>query len=987
MTGSGVPSLVEFTVAFPKGASMFVRAKGVGVSVVLSLVGLVLTAGAVGAAGDPNAAIENALQEGQPARARALALKRANEAHDADNRLAEVGTLADLGNLFRSWGYYEDARLYLQRMLQVCEGFNPPEHLGLAKCELNVALLYQDAENFIEAGRHYERCRRQLELAETAPSTVLQNQPGAEAGLRRFLNYLLPNNLGKRYEKTGQYAEGEREFTRAAERLGQSPANLRAVDQLRYAEAINNRGWLRFTWARSLQNPTGGADALPGANRTPQALFQDAFADIQAAKDIRERLRARQDVSREANEKFAQSLNNLALAFYAQGQLGEAEQELRQSLRMYKEVFGGKHPEVGRVEHNLAAVLRSEGQFREARQLHLASLTILEANEGPQHPDVGAAHAWLAWLQAAAGQPDWPGAALEMDKARHIFRQHIGRVLSSQSEAAQLAFLETKDRPQFHAALTLGVRAAAERAALQAAGQKVVDEAAEWLLNGKGVTPEVLAERIVRARQSTDANAQALNRQLSQVRDEMAAHSVRRPAGEAGREDTLARQEADLSTKLALQLGHPPAEPWVDLLEVRRVLASDRALAGKAVLIDIARFELIDFRSGGTDFVGREEHYAAWVIPPDGEGQVRVFDLGPAERIDQAVKALRDDIESQYKKSTRRLDRAAELRFQQRSRAVADLVLKNLYPYVGEYERWLVSPDSNLWLVPWAALVLPGDGGEATYAVEKHAISLVSSGRDLVTIGRALAALRARGLRRGAPLILADPDLGEAPRGKRALFEPLDAASVEAGLIAPSLGTYTGTANLEPLYGKDATTAAFLRAERPMALVLCTHGFFFDKGKDLANPLLRCGVALAGANASDDGLLLGVKVLQTDLRGTDLVVLSACETALGKVREGEGVANLQAAFRLAGAQTVLGTLWEVPDLDTAQLTSTFFERLATRKVQDKAEVLREAQVDLIKKLRSQPQRSAHPFRWAALTMTGQWAITLDAPKGNGRQAP
>ena len=283
---------------------------------------------------------------------------------------------------------------------------------------------------------------------------------------------------------------------------------------------------------------------------------------------------------------------------------------------------------------------------------------------------------------------------------------------------------------------------------------------------------------------------------------------------------------------------------------------------------------------------------------------------------------------------------------------MAALVLQPILEQVGTAKKLFISPDAALWLVPWAALPL----ADGRYAIQQYQFQFVISGRDLVVPAAAATDTT-------KPVIMADPDYDLPPAavaaGTRAALPksspaPVDSLALrtmsadggaighvqrlpgtakEAKSIAPQLASY---ARDQPrlLTGPAALEGVFKQLARPKVLVLCTHGFFvadqpFEPdqraaplgsdnpraallalgGKPLENPLLRCGLLLAGCNTRsqavddsgqlpefDDGVLTGMEIVGTDLRGTELVVLSACETGLGEVHNSEGVAGLRKRF-------------------------------------------------------------------------------------------
>jgi len=143
------------------------------------------------------------------------------------------------------------------------------------------------------------------------------------------------------------------------------------------------------------------------------------------------------------------------------------------------------------------------------------------------------------------------------------------------------------------------------------------------------------------------------------------------------------------------------------------------------------------------------------------------------------------------------------------------------------------------------------------------------------------------------------------------------------------------------------------------------------------HPLRLSGLALAGANAretalpgTDDGILTAEEITALDLSSVQWAVLSACDTGVGDVRAGEGVFGLRRAFQIAGAKTIIMSLWSVDD----QSTREWMERLYAARLQqgvDTAQAVHDATVGVLRDRRARGE-STHPFYWAAFLAAGDW---------------
>jgi len=174
------------------------------------------------------------------------------------------------------------------------------------------------------------------------------------------------------------------------------------------------------------------------------------------------------------------------------------------------------------------------------------------------------------------------------------------------------------------------------------------------------------------------------------------------------------------------------------------------------------------------------------------------------------------------------------------------------------------------------------------------------------------------------------------------------------------------------LVGRDATKASLKSVSAPGILHIATHGFFLNHAgaaKHVENPLLRSGLALAGANLSksgnENGILTALEASSLDLWGTRVVTLSACETGVGEVKNGEGVYGLRRSFFLAGAETLVMSLWPVSDRITREMMTSYYTGL--KQGLGRGEALRQAQLNILKRKDRQ-----HPFFWASFIQSGQW---------------
>ncbi|NJO66013.1 MAG: CHAT domain-containing protein [Richelia sp. RM2_1_2] len=321
--------------------------------------------------------------------------------------------------------------------------------------------------------------------------------------------------------------------------------------------------------------------------------------------------------------------------------------------------------------------------------------------------------------------------------------------------------------------------------------------------------------------------------------------------------------------------------------------------------------------------------------------------------------------------------------------------MEPLRPLLGDARHLLLSPDGQLNLIPFEAL----KDEQNQYLVEKYAFSYLTTGRDLLRLDTTAKQLT-------NPVVFADIDYEQqqtviassstikrrGSQNKRSV----DFANLKFGSLAATSEEGEQIKKIFPdtniITGTKATEEAIKQLKTPSILHLATHGFFLPDKEikpvspainqlnnqpqyvNLENPLLRSGLALAGFNNrqnkqsnnnTEDGVLTALEVAGLNLRGTELVVLSACETGLGDVKTGDGVYGLRRALVIAGSQSQLLSLWLVADEGTKDLMMEYYQKIKAGK--GRHEALREVQLEFLK-----DDKYSHPYYWASFIPSGNW---------------
>ncbi|BAQ62620.1 kinesin light chain [Geminocystis sp. NIES-3708] len=869
--------------------------------------------------------------------------------------------LNNLAELYRSQGQYEKAKSFYQESLTLSKKILGEKHPNIAQTLNNFGLLLYSLGDYQEAESLYQQALtiRKEALGENHPDTA-----------QSF------NNLALMYNTQGNYQEAESYYLQALniykKALGENhPDTLTTLNNL--AELYRSQGnyqeaepiYLQVLTAR--RKVLGDNHSDTGQSLNNLALMYHEQGNLQKAEPLYlESLAIYQKNFGENNPDTATSLNNLAELYRIQKRYKEAEPLYLQSLAIRKKLLGEKHSDIAQSLNNLALFYNFQSEYDKAEPLFQQSLTIYQESLGKKHPNI-------ATLLNNLGGLYWdknniPLALDYLTQGTNLEEDRLNEFLNTiGNESRKQAYINTLSIST-NFVISLHLKSVSNN-------PQAARLALTTILRRKGRVLDALSNIIATLRSQNSPQIQTLFDNLAEKRSQLASLSFEgvgklNPSAYQELIRNLEEEIRQLETNLSSK-----SNEFRTINQPITLENIQKAIPKNTALIEYLVYNPFNPK---TKEIGKP-HYVAYVLHSEGEPQG--VDLGETETIDKLVKELRIDLAD--------IGKPEDLA--NNSQKLHQLIFKPLLPLLKDKKTLLISPDSQLNLIPFVAL----QDEQGKYLAESYSISYLTSGRDLLR-------LQTKFQPQSDAVIVANPTynldtdkilIASASRGKNIKRSgdldqlawccgALEGTKGEANAIIPLLS------HPQVFTENQALAQNIIKVKAPQILHIATHGFFLpnvEKEENMTtfnnmdsqsqltiikseNPLLRSGLAFAGFNPADnkmDGALTALDASSLYLWGTKLVVLSACQTGIGDVRNGEGVYGLRRAFVLAGAESQLMSLWDVFDLTTQELMTSYYKRLM--KGEGRSEALRQVQLEMLNS-----DKFKHPVHWAAFIPLGDW---------------
>ena len=645
------------------------------------------------------------------------------------------------------------------------------------------------------------------------------------------------------------------------------------------------------------------------------------------------------------HREVANTLNNLTISYQQKGDLQKAKQTSNESLEIYKVLYGENHLEYMDALYRMGQIHMQLLELEEGSKIYTKLYPKYLEMYGEQHPKTSQVERSYGFALYRLGKKEEAIAILRNNFQNHQdYIHHYFDYMNEDAREALYRQLIFIDSFQF------------SLASKETQYTELHTDLLNFLLRNKAIlisTTNNIKKRIL---ESNDRKlielynkAQEIRQQLSLYRDMSNDEVIKEyKINRDSLNEVLQNMDRDLN-RLSTVYATSNTPPNWQLIKDK--LGKDEAL------VEIHRYQEFDFQNWKWSNIIR---YVAFVVTAKTKEPVLIKLADGNYLEEKGIKAY-----------------ANKIKFKLQDDESYNNFWKPIELELRKYKKIYFSSDGVYHNVNLQTLINPST---KKYLIQEKDIQIITSGRDLIETPRKPSPAK-------LGMLIGNPSFGEFPEGfngtkrsielltkgnERSGIAPLPGSEKEVNTIAGLLNN-SGWKSIV-LTNDEAEEGALKDMLKPNILHIATHAFFYQQNNQSnTNPLYNTGLLFTGAakafaspetnSKNNDGILTSYEALNLNIDNTNLVVLSACETGLGDILNGEGIYGLQRAFKIAGARTIIMSLWKVDDLATNELMTAFYDFLLNGGL-SKREAFFKAQLKL-------KEKYPEPYYWGAFVVLGE----------------
>ena len=885
------------------------------------------------------------------------------EQHFGKNNSSIAATYSNTGNVYKKMKDYKTAVMYYQKSIDIYENLSNKKKLGASAPYENLSALYLELKDYEKALFYKEKSlaltkldkknRHLIPHTYNAIASIYTNMgiyskalEYYQKSLSIFKSFGSPSQLAQTYNQIGDLYYRMENFQKTSEYYEKASVILeKSLED-------KNRGKRNFLVAFEY------------------ARMSDFYIEIGNLEYALKYRKKGLEIYKKYGDKkgvfIPTSYNNIASIYSRMGEYKHSLEYLKKALIIQERESGKTNPETVRLYSNIANLYRVLGNYQKSLIYHKKALKGCEEGCGKHHPNTTSIYDDLSVLNMY--MKNYSEAHSYAQLTFNNLLVNIDQLFSIIDSKAKERYLKsTFDYVSFLLGTSLVYINQLKKESNVKKSQEVLNSGANAWLNYKGSIFDSENTIAMLYGSTKDKKLKAKIDDLVSSKRYLANlyQSLPKPKERESWQKSIKNTEekiAKVTNEIASKASSFKEQQGLQSINYKDITSK---LGVYELYIDYAK-------AGG--------YYYLFTFDQQENIEFIQMDKNSTKKIDSLIKTFREDITAILNSKDLTDEKLKELavRSKEKLSELYDLVIKKPFgETVKDKKSLIISPDGALRLLPFEALF---NKEHNKYFIEEKEIRYIPSGKELVRLYKYSKDKVSKTQK--STVIFANPNfdtkISTASKDEititpntsrsgiikslfRMRFAALPGTKAEAKAIKATLNQK----HILEYQDTKATESTLVKVKGPKILHIATHGFFINDDT-IPNPMLKSGIALAGANNSaikgkSDGIVTALKLSGLDLKGTDLVVLSACQTGVVDINSTDSVSGLSKAFIQAGAKDIVMSLWSVDDQATKELMTSFYQEMKENK--NYAEALKAAKLKMI-------EEGRHPFYWAAFVVSG-----------------